>query len=348
MQNTRADQKYAARYTIDHGRRGKRGQIIEMKDTQTESTVNNHESRKMSNTSGWIFNIQRYSLQDGPGIRTTVFFVGCPLRCPWCSNPESQLKGPKLFYFESLCARCRRCIEACPRGAISVDSEGHIKTDRNKCTACSTCVVTCPNDARTISGELKTVNEVVEVVRKDSIFYRNSGGGVTASGGEPTSQPEFLLELLQACKRSRIHTCLETCGYSSWRILGSILKYTDLVLYDIKHMDSNEHMKLTGVDNKLILQNAERIVRKGIPLIIRVPLIPEYNDSKGNMRDLAKFATKLGVRKIDLIPYHELGVGKYERLGMKYTFTDTKPLQKDHVNTIKGDLESYGIEVTVV
>lgn len=319
-----------------------------MEDTQVGFAMNKHESQDISSSSGWIFNIQRYSIQDGPGIRTTVFFVGCPLRCPWCSNPESQSKGPQLFYFESQCTRCKRCIEVCPNRAISVDSDGYIRTDRDKCKACATCVETCPNEARNISGELKTVDEVMKEVKKDSIFYRNSGGGVTASGGEPTCQPRFLLELFQACRRSRIHTCLETCGYVSWQVLEEVLENTNLILYDIKHMDSNQHKKLTGVDNTLILENAERIVRKGIPLIIRVPLIPGHNDSEGNMRDLAKFATRLGVRKIDLIPYHQLGVSKYERLGMKYTLADIEPLQKDQVDSMKRALESHGLEIAVV
>jgi len=310
--------------------------------------MNQYEFQDISNTSGWIFNIQRYSVQDGPGIRTTVFFVGCPLRCPWCSNPESQFKGPKLFYFESKCTRCQSCIEVCPSGAISVDSEGYIRTDRDKCTACATCVEECLNEARTISGELKTVDEVMKEAKKDTLFYRNSGGGVTASGGEPTCQPKFLSELFRACKGAGIHTCLETCGYVGWQALEEVLEYTNLVLYDIKHMASNKHMKLTGVDNELILENAERIVEKGIPLIIRVPLIPEHNDSKENMRDLAEFATRLGVHNIDLIPYHQLGVGKYERLGIEYTLTDTNPLQKDQVDSIKKNLESYGLEITVV
>lgn len=302
----------------------------------------------MADTQGWIFNIQRYSTQDGPGIRTTVFFVGCPLKCLWCSNPESQFKGPKLLYFESKCARCKRCIEVCPNKAISADADGCIITDRDKCIAYGKCVETCTNEARAISGELKTVEDVMKVVRKDSIFYRNYRGGITASGGEATCQPKFLLELFQACKKSRFHTCLETCGFVSWQVLEKVLEYTDLVLYDIKHMDSKQHMELTGVDNKLILENAERIVKKGVPLIIRVPLIPEYNDSKENMQTLAKFATDLGVHKIDIIPYHKLGVSKYERLGMKHVMADIKPLQKDQVSSIKMDLEYYGLEVAVV
>jgi glycyl-radical enzyme activating protein len=302
----------------------------------------------MVDTKGWIFNIQRYSTQDGPGIRTTVFFVGCPLKCFWCSNPESQFKGPKLLYFESKCTRCKRCIEVCPNKATSIGADGFIMIDRDKCVSCGKCVETCPNDARAISGELKTVDEVMKVVKKDSLFYRNSGGGVTASGGEPTYQPKFLLELFQACKKSRIHTCLDTCGYVSWQVLEEVLEYVNLILYDIKHMDSNQHIKLTGVDNKIILQNAERIAGKGIPLIIRVPLIPGYNDSKENLQELAKFATRLGVHKIDLIPYHELGVSKYERLGMNYIMAGTKALHKDEVDPIKRGLESYGLEVTIV
>lgn len=310
--------------------------------------MNKIESEDTSTTSGWIFNIQRYSIQDGPGIRTTVFFSGCPLECLWCCNPESQTINPKLFYFESRCTRCQHCVSVCPNGAISVHADGSIKTNRNLCNAYGTCVEACPNEARAISGELKTVYEVLEVVKKDSLFYRNSGGGVTASGGEPTSQPKFLLALFQACRRSGFHTCLDTCGYVSWEVLEHALEYTDLVLYDIKHMDPKRHIELTGVDNELILQNAGRVAKNGIPLVIRVPLIPGCNDSKENMEALAKYAIKLGVREINLLPYHELGVNKYERLGMKYDLAATNSFQKNRAEAIKGDIARYNLEVTII
>ena len=186
------------------------------------------------------------------------------------------------------------------------------------------------------------------VIKKDSLFYRNSRGGVTASGGEPLSQPKFLLALFKACHRLGIHTCLDTTGFAPWQVLEPILEHTELISYDIKHMDPERHRELTGVGNKLILQNAERIVEKGIPLVIRVPLIPGCNDSKENMEALAEFAVKLGVQKINLIPYHKLGVSKYERFGMKYPLPDTQSFEKNQVDTIQMGLESHGLEITVI
>lgn len=298
--------------------------------------------------SGWIFNIQRYSIQDGPGVRTTVFFLGCPLSCLWCSNPESQAMKPQLSYMVSRCKQCQSCIPVCPTGAISVAPDGAIVTDRNQCNACGACVEVCPTEARSISGKMMSVDEVMTVIKKDSLFYRNSGGGVTASGGEPLTQPKFLLALFKACHRLGLHTCLDTTGFAPWPVIEPILAHTELISYDIKHMDPERHRELTGVGNKLILQNAERIVEKGIPLVIRVPLIPECNDSKENMDALAKFAVKLGVKKLNLIPYHKLGVSKYERFGMKYPLQNTPSFDKNQVDAIKMDLSSHGLEVTVI
>jgi glycyl-radical enzyme activating protein len=299
-------------------------------------------------TKGWVFNIQRYSIQDGPGIRTTVFLNGCPLRCLWCSNPESQGAPPSLFYFDSLCVRCYRCVEACPTGATSIAPDGSIKIDRTRCERCGKCAEVCPNEARVMSGKLMTVDEVLEVVKKDALFYKNSGGGITASGGEPTHQPEFLLEFFKGCQNSGFHTCLDTTGYVRWEIFEGILEYTDLVLYDIKHMNPERHKELTGVDNRIILLNAEKIAKKGIPLIIRVPLIPGGNDSPENLETLGKYVAKLGTHKLDLLPYHQFGVKKYERLGMEYKMGDIKPYQKEQVELIKKTLESYGLEVSIV
>lgn len=297
---------------------------------------------------GLIFDIQRFSVQDGPGIRTTVFFKGCPLTCLWCSNPESQKRCPELLYRANLCSRCHKCVEVCPNRAISVLADGSLELDRALCNGCGTCQAVCLNDARRITGKLMTVDEVVEVVLKDRDFYRNSGGGVTTSGGEPTSQPSFLLALFKKCQRMGMHTALDTCGYVSWGTLEPILEHVDLVLFDIKAIDVKLHQRLTGVSNDIILQNARRIVSKGMPLIIRVPLIPECTASPDNADAIAQFARELGGIEVNLLPYHRLGLGKYESLGLKYKLEGVELLTTDQVNHLAERMRSYGVPVKVI
>ena len=297
--------------------------------------------------SGHIFDIQKFSINDGPGIRTTVFFKGCPLRCIWCDNPESQEQSPQLLYFESLCTRCHRCVEVCPSGATKISSDGAIVIDRTLCRACGLCVEVCPAEARVISGSAMTVAEVVDIVRKDELFYRNSGGGVTVSGGEPTYQPDFLKQFLKECQRYGMHTTLDTCGYVKWEVMAKILDHVDLVYYDLKHMDTERHRELTGVGNELILDNARRIFHSGKPIVMRIPVIPGCNDPEENIKATVEFVTGMKVLRADILPFHQLGSKKYERLGMKYKLGKAKTYQEDEIQAIKDTFQRFGLEVSV-
>jgi len=295
---------------------------------------------------GLIFNIQRYSVQDGPGIRTTIFMKGCPLNCSWCSNPESWEPYPELIVRDIKCIRCGKCIQVCPAGAISLDVQDYRKIDRAKCDLCFKCVDVCPSGALSKVGKYMTVNEVMEEIEPDEIFYRNSGGGITVSGGEPLLQWEFAYELLRACKQKHFHTALDTCGYARWSILEKILNYVDLVLYDIKHIDAKLHKKGTGKNNTLILNNARRI-SNAAKLWIRVPLIAGYNDSPEHMRGIAELAKEVGAEKVSLLPYHELGREKYFNLGRAYNIGRFNVPSNGHIQLLKDLIESLGVKVTV-
>lgn len=267
-------------------------------------------------TEGFVFNVQYYSIHDGPGIRTTVFLHGCPLRCDWCQNPESQATRPQLLFDREKCNGCGRCVPSCPEGAIEI-RDGRSVTDRKLCTGAGKCVDICPAKARSIVGRRVSAGEVFKKVAADSLFYQRSGGGVTLSGGEPTSQLRFSVSLLRLCKEASIHTAIETCGYVKWDTFKKVLEHVDLVLYDFKHMNSAEHERCTGVPNELILDNARRIHHElSIPLVARVPIIPGYNDSAENIRATASFIeAELGRSvKVHLLPYHRFGEGKYELL----------------------------------
>lgn len=270
-----------------------------------------------------------------------MFLKGCPLRCLWCCNPEAQKKRPQLFYVASLCEMtCGRCVTACPRGAIEALPDGSKSIQWAECDACGQCVPLCPTDALAITGRLMTAGEVVERVRKDSVLYRNSGGGVTLSGGEPTAQPEFAEEILKGCHDLMLHTAIETCGYASWDVFERLLPHVDLVLYDIKHLDPARHKELTGVGNERILENAERIVATGKPLIVRAPMIPGCNDSEENLKALGKFVRRLRVTEMNVLPYHQLGRQKFDGVGLKYELAHLKGFAKERVAEIGATLES--------
>lgn len=265
---------------------------------------------------GVVFNIQHYAIHDGPGIRTTVFLKGCPLRCLWCQNPESQDLKPVIFFNAEKCTGCGMCIEACPENAIRIVDDKSA-TDRGRCKGSGKCAEVCPNEARSLMGRIMSGAEVFEDVNADALFYQNSGGGVTLSGGDPVAQPAFSIDILKRCRNAGIHTAVETCGFAKWETLKSILEYVDLVLYDIKHMDPVKHKAFTKVSNERILDNAKRIrMELELPMLARIPVIPGYNDSLEALKAAAQFiARELEPSvSVNLLPYHRLGETKYERL----------------------------------
>jgi len=304
---------------------------------------------------GVITNIQVYSLHDGPGVRTLVFLKGCPLKCDWCCNPECIRKDTEVEFYESKCTRCGACLKACPLSAINPDLKlkSGAKIDRSLCDECGACVKACPAEALKLVGKVVSVDEVMEKVRKDKYFYLTSQGGLTVSGGEPLHQFEFARELLKKAHGENIHAAIETCGHVPWKNYEAVLPYLDLVLYDIKHMDPVKHKQMTGASNRLILSNLKRLSRSGVPLIIRLPLIPGFNLDRDNIKQTGEFISKLkNVTEVNLMPFHQLGKDKYHRLGREYTLKDLKALESNakgaaKVQAIKSALEAYGLKVTV-
>ncbi len=299
---------------------------------------------------GRIFNIQYFNVHDGPGIRTVVFFKGCPLSCRWCSNPEAIDGGFELGLRRNLCNKCENCLEVCPEKALSFDDAGVLQVARQKCKAYGICVSECYPEALTIYGREMTARDVFEEVRRDQLFYDGSGGGVTASGGEPLQQPGFLAAIFGLCRDAGIHTCLETSGYASSRAWGQVLPLTDYVLFDLKHMDSRLHRELTGKPNELILDNARMVVGSGVPVLFRMPLVPGLNDAPENIEATADFVKSLeadNVQGIELMPYHRMGIGKYETLDKCYFTGETKPPGPAEVEEIRRRFEESGLICSV-
>jgi len=289
---------------------------------------------KNNGEKGLIFNIQRFSVHDGPGIRTLIFMKGCPLKCIWCCNPESQSIKKEIMFTEDRCLGCGNCSQHCPSSAIQM-KEGKPFIDKNKCTLCGVCAQVCPTQATEMIGEEMTVDEVMEEVLKDTNFYYRSGGGITITGGEPLVQPKFVRNLLRKCKEHGINTAIETCGYVQWDILETILEYIDLILFDIKHMNSKKHKQYTGVNNEMILQNLSNLEKFKKGIIIRVPVIPGHNDSIKNMKEIASFARRLKIKEIHLLPYHRLGKNKYKRMKKRYNLEGIEALSKDSISKQK-------------
>jgi len=294
---------------------------------------------------GLIFNIQGFSLHDGPGIRTTVFLKGCPLQCKWCSNPESIRPDPEIMSYPLKCVGCGRCAESCPKNAITI-KDGKSVIDWDKCDRCLECAEACLTGGITLVGKMMSVEEVVAEVEKDIPFYVNSGGGVTFSGGEPLRQCEFVEDLCKQCRSKGIYTALDTTGFCDWEKMERVLRYVDLVLYDIKHLDPAKHKDWTGVDNQMILENAAKVVKR-VRTWLRVPLIPGFNDSKRHVRRIVELGKRLGVEKVSLLPYHRFSVSKYAGLGKIYPLKNLMEIPEDKLRDLKESSELAGIEVSL-
>lgn len=296
---------------------------------------------------GIISEIERYAIKDGPGIRTVIFFKGCPLRCKWCANPETQRSTYQLMYWPTRCIGCKQCILACPRQALTWNTRG-IKVDRDTCVSCGICAKSCNSQALTIAGERKSVSEIMEIVMKDYPYYQTSGGGVTFSGGEATSQEDFLFELAKSCKTHNISTCIETCGYAHWSVYEKLLPYIDYFLYDLKVMDEATHVKFTGASNKMILDNFCRLIRSKANVTVRIPIIPGFNNTDKNICSTISFLLKYASGcHIGLLPYHRLGASKYEKLNMNYGLDELAPPSDEEMCQLKQTFESYGFYVTI-
>jgi len=289
---------------------------------------------------GRVFNVQRYSLHDGPGIRTTVFLKGCPARCLWCHNPESQSFAPEVLVVETRCVSCGTCSTVCEHGAPPPGS--------SLCTACGACVETCPAGARQLAGRETTVDEVMEEVLRDRVFYEESGGGVTFSGGEPLAQPDFLEALLEACRAASVHTAVDTCGFSSRARLLALAPLVDLFLFDVKLVDDARHLSLTGLPAAPILKNLRALAESGATVWIRVPVVPGHTDGERDLAATADLVAGLpGVRRVSLLPYHRTGAPKAGRLGREYALDALAPTPPERLETLAALFRDRGLDVQI-
>lgn len=295
---------------------------------------------------GTVFNTQKFSIHDGTGIRTLIFMKGCPLRCIWCSNPESQRTGPEVMFVRSKCTGCGKCAALCREAAVD---DVTFDIDRSRCVKCGLCTSKCYAGAKKMTGRQVTVREMMELIEKDRIFYTNSGGGVTVGGGEPAMQHGFVEELLKACRESHIHTAIETCGYGRWQDICGMFDNADQIFFDLKAIDPELHRRLTGVSNELILHNAEQAAVRGKDVIFRIPLIPGCNDSLTNIEETGAFVGGLSGNgsnvSIEILPYHDLGRDKYRWLDMDYSLEDTGKPDATQVEELKTILKNRGCSV---
>ena len=306
--------------------------------------------------SGLIFNIQKFSLHDGPGIRTVVFFNGCPLRCRWCANPESQQLPPQILWHQDLCLHCETCVHTCPHGTISHTHEkdttqagehskehGRIMISRCPDTSCDLCIQACPAHALERAGKRMTVSEVMTVCLQDLDFYEESGGGVTLSGGEAMMQPDFAQALLQSLKKEHIHTAIETTGYAAPAVFQKLCADLDLLLFDMKHWNAEKHKEGTGVDNALILENMKWAIESGKDVLPRLPVIPGYNDSLEDAKGFCERLRQVGADRIQLLPFHQFGEKKYDMLGRDYGYSDVPALHEEDLENFRNVFSEKGI-----
>lgn len=295
---------------------------------------------------GIVFDIKRFAINDGPGLRTTVFLKGCPLSCSWCHNPESRDFRPSLQFWPDRCIRCFKCVEVCPEGAVAV-SGGLPVTDPALCLTRGCCAEACPARAREIVGREFSVREIMEEVSRDLVFYEESGGGVTFSGGEPLAQPEFLSAVLSACRGEGIHSVLDTSGYAESGLFIDIASLADLVLFDIKAIDPEAHLRLTGVYNEEILDNVTRLSEEGIATLIRIPLIPGMNDDERNIRETGVFVSNLSsVTGVELLPFHSMAREKHERFSIPYHGPGEESYPVEKLLKAEKILSSLGVNVS--
>ncbi len=295
---------------------------------------------------GVIFDIQRFSVHDGPGIRTLVFFKGCPLACLWCSNPESQRIGAEILFDAEKCVACGGCADACPHRAARREGD-RVQYERELCVACGRCVEVCYAEARTLAGRQVSVDEVVAEVCKDAPFFARSGGGVTLGGGEPLAQGGFALGILRECRGRDINTAIETCGHVPWPAMEAVLPWTDLFLFDLKHLDALKHRRHTGGDVARILSNLRQLAASGARVAVRVPVVPDFNDTVGDMRAIADQVVSLGIRELHLLPYHRLGQTKYSLLGRPYDFSGAATVPDDTLETLRAGAAGAGLSVRI-
>ena len=314
--------------------------------TSADPTAEQGASAKPA--TGVTFNVQRFSTEDGPGIRTTVFMKGCPLRCLWCHNPEGLSPKPELVWYDVRCIGARRCLAACPAAALELTPEG-MRIDRGRCSPCDLCAEACPSGALEVIGRRWTPEELLSYVAKDAAFYESSGGGATVSGGEPAMQPDFVETFLGLCHDAGISTALDTCGHADWSVYERLLPHLDLVLYDLKIMDGERHREVTGVDPDRILANAVAIGERGVPMWVRTPVVPGYSDGEENIEALAAFIHDRlpTVQRWDLLAYTKLGRPKYRRLDLPYALEDTEPPARHQMERLAAVAANGGVPAVV-
>jgi pyruvate formate lyase activating enzyme len=307
--------------------------------TATPSEYHNHQ--------GWVFDIKRFSVHDGPGIRTTIFLKGCSLRCVWCHNPESINSKPEILIHPMKCISCGTCFKICPKGAHRITASGERTFDRVLCDLCGRCVESCYAEALVMAGRRVSVDDVMAVVREDAEFYEISGGGVTLSGGEPLLQREFASTILQHCRAEGFHTAVETCGQVGWKVLEESLQYVDLWLYDLKHISPRQHKKYTGASNRLILDNLRRLSDHNVPIEVHMLIVPTINDSEEDIESAARFLASLKNITVRLLTYHRLAGSKYQSLGRHNTMPDVTSPSRRHLLKIARWIGKYGLNVVV-